>query len=154
MTLQRLSSEILFLLFTAESMKTQCTMGLMEQSNATWKRIMEAAKASPDTILYSLDVSKRLVYILRINQRVAKYVSSCVSFSFSGEAFVVGCPCFRRCLGRMHIHRCSSSFHTSAKGTYDVSSKKCRLGSDVCTCACLCVDAWTSVFPYLVFTQP
>lgn len=56
-------------------MKAQCVMGLMEQSNATWKRIMEAAKASPDTILYSLDVAKRLVYILRINQRVAKYVS-------------------------------------------------------------------------------
>lgn len=57
---------------TSDSLKNECIMGLMQQCNTTWKQIMEAAKANPDQVLYSLDVSKRLVNILRLNQRVAK----------------------------------------------------------------------------------
>ncbi|KAL8436365.1 hypothetical protein ACSSS7_001765 [Eimeria intestinalis] len=56
---------------TPDATKTDCINGLMINCNNAWKDLVMAAQAFPD-VIYDAAAARRLVHILRINQRVAK----------------------------------------------------------------------------------
>lgn len=56
---------------SADNAKSECIKGLMNNCNNAWNEIVVAAQSYPN-VLYDASAARRLVHILRINQRVAK----------------------------------------------------------------------------------
>ncbi|KAL8275579.1 hypothetical protein Esti_000530 [Eimeria stiedai] len=56
---------------TPDASKTDCINGLMINCNNAWNELVMAAQAFPE-VIYDAGAARRLVHILRINQRVAK----------------------------------------------------------------------------------